>query len=230
MLCATVPTRGDHPELLEALVASCGIPRERVIVVRTAPDAGVPVGVTVIDDFGDLNIHRWWNRGIDRAVQLGATAVAVLNDDISLAEGALQELERRLDETGAVIATAGPSLRVYSGHRPRMRVLTGSIWVLRASAPVRPDEGFRWFYGDDDLDVRARAAGGVVTVPIAFEHRHAGKATDASPVLLALAEGDRRRYRRLHPLHWSYRRMIERTQGRTGHAVRRMWRRVSGAG
>ena len=84
-LWVVIPTRDDHPELLAALVDGCGVPRERIVLVNTGDHPVSRYRTRVVTDRGQVNIQRWWNRGIDYAEAMGATHVAVLNDDVRLA-------------------------------------------------------------------------------------------------------------------------------------------------
>lgn len=171
--------------MLEALACSSGVPPERIIIVATGPNVDVPDGTVKVEDFGALNIQRWWNRGIDEAVSRGATAVAVLNDDVRVGPGTLEALHRALLDTGAVIASP-----TRPGEKPRLNrrrlvpyspKIWGCLWVLDASSSLRPDERYEWWYGDHDLDVRARRDyAGIVTVDVDYEHVHSGEATGSS--------------------------------------------------
>lgn len=206
VLAMTVPTAGTRRELLEALIADCGLPRERIVIVATRPGLDLPAGVRVVEDLGPPNIQRWWARGIAEAEALGATAVAVLNDDIRLEPATLPALHDALRETGAAIASPsrdgirdGLHKRPLIPYEPR---LWGSLWVLDVASGLRPDPRYRWWYGDNDLDIRARTRhGGVVLVPVAYEHVHPSTATFQNPDLLAIADDDaktfERQYRRL---------------------------------
>lgn len=199
MLFMTVPTAGTRSELLEELVESCGLPRDRIVIVATRPDLELPEGTVVREDLGPINIQRWWALGIAVAEQRGATAVAVLNDDIRIGPEVLPALERELRRTGAAIASpsrdgirSGLHRRPLVPYEPR---LWGSLWVLDVTQDLRPDPRYRWWYGDNDLDIRARTKhGGVVLADVPFEHVHASAATFDSPELLALAELDGQRF------------------------------------
>lgn len=182
-----IPTRGDHPDLLAATVAASGLPAERVVVVDTVGgrvDPALPV--TVVEDPGPLNIHRWWNRGIDWLVEQGCTKVAVLNDDLVIAPDTLPKLWRGMGGATLALATEdGPS---------------GHLFMLDATHGVRPDESFRWYCGDLQLIVDASEARGVVRVPEAWHlHLHPAQATDQSPELLRLAAADDALYDERHP-------------------------------
>ena len=213
----TVPTRGDHPELLEALIHASSIPRHKIVIVRTA-DVQVPAGVAVLDAIGPLNIHRWWNLGIDYAKDHGASNVAVLNDDLVINSHTITDLARALEATGAAIATPGPQVRLHRNRMPLRRLLIGSLWILDLSSGLTPNEDLRWWYGDDDLDIRARRDfGGVVTAPVWFKHPHAGKATDTSPLLQQLVVQDEQTFRKTHPLAYYWRILDRKSGGRLRH-------------
>jgi len=224
LLFLTIPTRGDEPGVLANLVRDSGIPRDRVIIIRTDPRATTPDNVTVVDDFGDINIHRWWNTGIQQAQALGASSVAVLNDDIKVSAGTLNQLHSALHETGATIATPGKRLAIHKRSMHPDRFLVGSIWVINPHHGLRPSEDFRWFFGDDDMDIRARIEfSGIVTVPTDFEHLRPGQATDSSVTLQALVREDERLFRRRHPARFVYRKLWHRTQGRASKALRSLF-------
>lgn len=184
-----IPTRGDHPELLRAIVATSGLPPERVVVVVNGdgplPDVDLPA--TKIYDPGPINIHRWWNVGIDLLAERGCTRVAVLNDDLIIAPDTLPKMARALGS--ATLAVLDDPYGV-SGH----------CWLLNITHGVRPDESYRWWCGDLQLWADAQRAGGVVTVPDAWcLHMHANEATWASPDLAALADADGILYDSRHP-------------------------------
>ena len=206
MLFLTVPTAGTRNELLQALLAESGLPAERVIVIATQPNIDLPAGCTVIEDFGPVNIQRWWLKGIEEAVARGALAVAVSNDDVSIDTNTLPHLLYALRSTGAAIASPARVDKKPGLHRGRLLpyspVMWGSLWLLDPSSGLRPNPQYRWWYGDNDLDIRARRDySGVVSVPAYFEHRNSGEATGTSSHLQELAAGDRQKfesdYRRL---------------------------------
>ncbi len=83
-LFMTIPTAGTRHDLLTKLVEESGLPRDRIVIVSTRSGIRVPEGCLVVEDLGSVNIHRWWNRGIDEAIRRGATVVAVVNDDVTI--------------------------------------------------------------------------------------------------------------------------------------------------
>ena len=185
LLFITVPTLGSHPEMLEALAQSSGVPRERIVVVATGPNVKAPEGTVVVEDFGSLNIQRWWNRGIEESIRRGATAVAVLNDDVRVGPNALGELHEALVQSGATVASPtrpGEPSKLNRGRLiPYSPKIWGCLWVVDAKSGLRPDERYEWWYGDHDLDIRARRDfKGIVTVEVEYEHVHSGEATGSS--------------------------------------------------
>lgn len=191
-LWVTIPTAGR--DTLEACVDSTGIPRDRIVIVVTARDVLPPKGCRSVYDLGPINIQRWWNLGINIATAYGATRVAVLNDDILLDHDSLPTL---LDAMGdATLATPGHQLAHHSDPaKDRARVLDGACWIVNPAHGLRADEQYRWWYGDDDLDYRARRDHhGIVTAPCAYQHLHCTEATRARPDLQALATLDRERW------------------------------------
>jgi GT2 family glycosyltransferase len=192
-----IPTRGDHPELLRAIVATSGLPADRVVIIDThgsngnGMDAGsVKQWATVITDTGEVNIHRWWNAGINLLAERGCDRVAVLNDDLVIAPDTLPKMARAL----------GSATLAVTGNEDGTTLGAGHCWMLNVGHGVRPDESFRWWCGDLQLWADAERAGGVVRVPEAWcLHLHANEATDASPDLQALAEADGALYDSRHP-------------------------------
>jgi hypothetical protein len=189
----TVPTAGRAT--LGPAVDSTGVPRDRTVVVATSADVTVPDGCHRLDDLEPTNIHRWWNAGIDYAVARGARYVLVINDDVLLGDDTVAALLGGLQATGAALATPGAAGLVTDPAKYHGRTLVGSCWLLDTASGLRPDESYRWWYGDDDLDWRARRDhGGVVSVPCTFEHLHPNHLTSTTPALLDLAVIDQHRW------------------------------------
>ena len=218
MLFMTVPTAGSRPELLNALIRDCGIPRENVVIVVTRPGVTLPDGVRLVEDLGPPNIQRWWNLGINEAERLGASAVAVLNDDITLTPQTLPSLHEQLIATGAAIASPareefGPGLhkRPLIPYEPR---LWGSIWMLRLDSGLRPDERYVWWFGDNDLDIRARKSHGVVSVNVEYSHHHPGEGTASNPTLQAQSDRDATHFEDQYALLLRLSRLLRRLEAR----------------
>lgn len=194
-LFLTIPTAGRHPLLLKAIAENSGLPPDRTIIIRTTADADVSVNGIVIDDFEVPNIQRWWKRGIDESVARGATAVAVLNDDLDIGPHTLSDLHRALVTTGSTIATPSRQGLKLGVHRRRLipydPVIWGCLWMLDARTDLRPDPRYVWWYGDNDIDIRARRDyNGIVSCDVQFVHHHPGEGTSQSQALTQQSQRD----------------------------------------
>lgn len=188
-----VPSAGRAT--LEPAIDSTGIPRERVVVVQTVPEMQPVHGCRGVIDLGPVNIHRWWNAGINAAVSCGGRYVAVINDDVRMDEHTLPTLLQQVCATGAAIASPGGGGLFREVADERRMVINGACWLLDTASGLRPDEGYRWWYGDNDIDFRARRDhGGVVSVRCYFEHLHPSELTATTPDLLALTHLDAQRW------------------------------------
>ena len=177
MIWLVIPTNGKSP-YLHGIIDDCELPPEQIVIVRTLPSVPAVPGVWVLDDFGEVNIQRWWNNGIDFAVKMGATKVAVFNDDLTLGPSALTRMAAALDRSGATVCWSGPRM-------------TGWAWMINPAHGVRLDESYRWWFGDDDLASRARSEGkGITTVDAGIVHMTPDVATQASPHLKEIIKED----------------------------------------
>ena len=211
MLFLTIPTAGNRTELLDRLITDSGLPASQIIIVATRPNLQFAHGVEVVEDLGPPNIQRWWALGIAAAEDRGATAVAVLNDDVRISKESLPTLHKAMTATGAAIACPSrPGIRDGLHRRPLVPYeprIWGSIWLLDLSTDLRPDPRYQWWYGDNDLDIRARKHhGGVVLASVNYEHVHPTEATFSSPDLIALVDQDAVRYEN------QYRRILKLTR------------------
>jgi hypothetical protein len=118
------------------------------------------------------NISRMWNLGLELAHELADGRpydVAVLNDDVIVPPDWFERVAGTMHKAGAV---AGCVRRTFD---PRM---TGYAFILNGDAGLLADEQFQWWYGDDDLRIRAEAAGGVAyAYGEDVEHRHPNSTT-----------------------------------------------------
>lgn len=164
----TVPTHTAPPSLAH-LIDHGGLP---VVVVHTTTDtAPIPGAVNVHDD-GPPNISRWWNTGLDEIARQGGTVAVVANHDIIPADSdQLPRFAAGLIESGATLARATrdpvPADTKWHGHRE----LTGWCFAIDLTHGLRPNEDFRWWFGDDWLDLAARLHHhGVAGVPAKIRH------------------------------------------------------------
>ena len=204
MLFLTIPTAHSHPELLSGIMKDSGLPPEQIILVATKPNLNLPPGCVVIEDLGQPNIHRWWNVGVEAAINLGATAVAVLNDDLKINSETLTKLHSELERTNATIASPtrpdwGPGHYRNNNIFPYTPVIWGCLWILNTQSELRPDPKYVWWYGDSDLDIRARKDyAGIVTADVYYEHYFPGKGTSNSPSLQRQTDIDSQTFEREH--------------------------------
>lgn len=149
------------------------------------------------------NISEMWNLGLDEAevkCRHQKFDVAVLNDDAIVPSGWFDDVVSAMREVGAVagsrdqtgILKGTQTYLTASPISPEFR-MSGYAFILDGEARLRADEQFQWWYGDDDLEWRARESGGVVKVPgEAVDHRYPGGTTVGE--LAVVAGEDRRRF------------------------------------
>jgi GT2 family glycosyltransferase len=130
------------------------------------------------------NISTLWNVGIalaDAQAHQHAAAswdIAVLNSDVTVPAGWVETLSAAMRSTTAVLAYpdqhGGRQQILHTKAEPidlRQRI-TGYAYMLRGESGLRLDEDLAWWFGDDDLDWRAREQGGALLVPgLHVEHR-----------------------------------------------------------
>lgn len=211
---AVIATR-DRPAELAAVFKVLSFDAVRVIVVdngSSPPIMATPQtpGCTVIFD-GEQppNLSRLWNLGLEQAAKLAAEAaqsewdVAVVNDDAVIPGGWFDACVDAMRFHGAAAACSDPHGRLTAPllkTAPDRDVFTrmcGWAFVLRGEAGMRFDERFRWWWGDSDLDARARVAGGMVIIPgYPVGNVHANSTTTG--VLAEQAGRDRATYEAKH--------------------------------
>jgi GT2 family glycosyltransferase len=207
---ATVPTRDRHADLADCLKA-IGRQVDMVIVVDTgstppikAEDYGPNVRVLYTDP-EPVNLSRWWNLGAEVAASYAGGEpfdLAYVNDDAVVPDGWLEAVAAAMREHGgAAGCSAGDLISAPLVHREPGPVdvwlrLAGHAFVLRGEVGLRADERFRWWFGDSDLDMKARLSGGTVIVPgYPVEHRHPNEQMMARPELMAQTRRDETAFR-----------------------------------
>lgn len=157
-IAACIPTRFEPPTLAPLRAQ---LEREGVLVLVRRDRSQPPA----------LDIYRWWNQLAQAAVDLGATHIAMLNDDVELPPGALAYMALVLDkhpEVGVVYPDmerwrhfdpppALPKHIVLGDREPDG--MTGFCFMFRADLPVRFDTRYRWWYGDTQFQEDVRDAG-----------------------------------------------------------------------
>jgi hypothetical protein len=166
-------------------IMSIGSQADRVIVIDNAsdPPIHVPSGlhrneiIVIRDPEQPPNLSRLWNRGLDFAENVAEVSrsdrwdTAVFGDDVIVppdwwdrvsgsmrAFGATIGATHQVNEIPNVIFHNEPSNDLWNR-------MPGWAWMIRGETKIRLDESFRWWWGDTDLDWRARSEGGVVIAP-----------------------------------------------------------------
>lgn len=134
------------------------------------------------------NISVMWNAGLGMARALAGDDpydVAVLNDDTIVPVDWFRRVTTAMRAEGAA---AGCVRRRFD---PRM---AGYAFILDGGRALYADPQFQWWYGDDDLQRRAEAVGGVAFADGPdVEHRYPNSTTVG--VLADVASGDALRYK-----------------------------------
>jgi hypothetical protein len=187
-LWLVIPT-STRFQYLEEIFANSRIPAQRRILIRTSPGTDISdcINIYELDIF---NIHRWWNLGIDYAKSHGARYVAVLNDDVQLGPGVLQELLSVMKSERTALA-----LPVNEGD-----TAWGHCWILDLTSGVRPDERFVWWCGDRDLEIQAQRSLGVSHKALPTLNIHANEITASNLKLEEITRVDIRSFYRKYPI------------------------------
>jgi len=177
-----------------------------VVVIDNASDPAVSAYINEIydctvdvirDEQHPPNLYRLWNIGfnhIDAIAKKRALTewnIGVFNDDALPSPGWLTRVRQYLrGETPAVIATTPahttvvqPTLKTQRENNLGSRMCPWAF-VVKGEVGLRADEDFGWWYGDTDLECRARLNGGVLLVPEAIPHNTCANSTTVG----ALAE------------------------------------------
>lgn len=136
------------------------------------------------------NLSQMWLDGIEMAKRMwelnqldddDSTAprpyVAVLCDDAPPPGGWFEAVTaamaaRRAEGSDCVIGCSAPQGYEFAGP-PRVKTardsdlggrMPGWAWIVDPTYPVRPDPRFAYWWGDTDVDIAARDAGGMLTI------------------------------------------------------------------
>jgi GT2 family glycosyltransferase len=210
---AVIPARDRH-DLLADCINSVVDQVDRVIVIDNLSDPPIDpepwhgkVGIVAIP-IDPPNISTLWNVGLSLADSQAHRAgvdewdIAVLNSDVLVPPGWMMSLSMAMRGSPAVLAYpdqhGGSDVVLHTKAEPidlRQRI-TGYAYLLRGETGLRLDEELAWWYGDDDLDWRAREQGGALLVPgIPVEHRAPNISTHERPELLEQTGRDRETFR-----------------------------------
>jgi hypothetical protein len=206
---AVIPTRDRHAMLADC-VDSVVDQVDRVIVVDNGSEPPIDTilwpgkAAVQLVPMDPPNISKLWNIGIREAERAARSRgaiwwdIAVLNSDVVLPPGWVDGLSSAMRSTTAVLAYPdqfdGGVQVLHTRAEPvdlRQRI-TGYAFMLRGETGLRLDESMAWWFGDDDIDWRAREQGGALLVPgLAVEHRCPNGSMQERPELAEQAARDR---------------------------------------
>jgi len=179
----------NRPELLRQTVEAIGPQVDMVIVIDNASDPPVRyqdlaaadrnVSLFSVPD-QPPNLAALWQFGIDRAANMRELSsdgerdepwyIAFLCDDAPPPDRWFLAVTDAMEATGAVVGCSspwphpGPGVNVVktAPDGDIMGRMPGWAFVLDATSKVRPDQSMHFWWLDTDLDLQARAAGGMV--------------------------------------------------------------------
>jgi len=211
---AVITTRGERPAELAECYAAAHAQTYRfghpgVVVVDNSNHGiriGTGIGVPMIwDPHQPPNLSRLWNHGLNRVAKLAAAEglgqwdVAVLNDDAVIPPYWFEQLGHAMRSNACAAAGYGPVDRVTVHDSPGTTRLDermpGWAFLLRGEAGIRADEQFRWWCGDNDIDMQARRLGGTLIYPgDHVKHYFPDQSTATRPELQAMTGPDMARF------------------------------------
>jgi hypothetical protein len=186
---------GTRETYTEKLIEKLSPFKNRVVFVNNNRGYKRFDSVHHLEDFGEINIYRWWNTGIEYARKNGAKYVAVLNDDIDFDAGFIDELYSYLTSKKLAIVDSG-----NSGNGG------GAAWVMDLSYRLLANEHFKWWYGDTELFDRAKKISKFARItPIShFVHHEPDQLMKESEHLKSLSIEDAYFYNRLNDINAIY--------------------------
>lgn len=149
--------------------------------------SGIHPQMVSLNDPGDINISRWFNRGLNHA-ELATTLdpesgnkwdVAILNDDAIVPEGWFDAVSAKMREMKVAAACSGgaavsmPVLHTQPGPVPIHTRMYGPAFMVAGELGLRANEELKWWFTDDWMDWESRKLGGMVMIPgYQVQHLH----------------------------------------------------------
>jgi GT2 family glycosyltransferase len=178
---------GKREKYLQNLLSKLVDYEGRIIFVNNYKQYKKFKNVHHIEDFEEINIYRWWNKGIDYAEKHGAKYVAILNDDLDFDQNFIKNMYSKLRLYKYAIVDAA-----NSGNNG------GAAWLMDLSYGLRLNESFRWWYGDTEIFDKARADKKFGTFYSKnFKHLEPSLQTNRSKALIDLTKKDKELYQKL---------------------------------
>ncbi len=201
-----IPFSNPRQCLLDAL-PKLRLVKEHVLFVRTLDKLQVE---EELKDFNfivvgsELNIQRWWNLGINFFSSRGYAFVMLANDDIDWNLETIEECVKKLRNSNANLGKVLPSNGGQWGHAIFLRILptSGKVHLFSALSEgakqvmIFPDQTFRWYFGDGDLEKQhsKTASGKVENLGFDIFHFYPGENTQKQPKLALIAKRDQENY------------------------------------
>jgi hypothetical protein len=221
-LFAVIPTVGDRNDTLLPMVKQLSLEGVTPIIIHNRRDwtpltpdepllfqhLPIPPYVQhhVWQEDEPVNLSWVWNEGLRWADELAEDQeymVAIFNDDLTLPPGLVHEFARKMNQDGSSIVYAHPTTDLptmtdsqpwHLGNR-----MVGYAFALRGWDHLYADEDFLWWWGDSDLDWRARGKRGVSALAVpTLQHHDPNGYTNRNPELYAQAGRDRETFHRNH--------------------------------
>ena len=150
------------------------------------------------EDERPINLSKVWNRGLDFAYLEGEGRerfnVIIANDDAVFPEGWASAVSEQMREFNAAAGCSGPHDVVLRqpGPVPLAMRMQGWAFMLAGEKDLRFDERFQWWFGDDDMDWRARQAGGMsMKAGYPVQNRFANQSTNGERAAMTAQDGKR---------------------------------------
>ena len=204
-------------DLIDTLITNQVGGKERVLVINNGEPLGLYIwdrATVIYDPDQEPHIYQMWNLGLEWAERMSTRdngtvrphAVAILNDDVRLPPDFAAKMTAALRESTATIAfpnqfgASADRVNTSPGATLLHRRVTGYAFVVNGTHGIRCDENFKWWYGDDDLDWRARCEyrGTHLVQGVTVDHLYPSQSTNRSHKLTAQAELDRATFIRKH--------------------------------
>lgn len=154
MICAVIPT-GNREREYKTVYEWCIRNHVTPITIATS-DTSFEYAKGITLQSHELNISKWWNIGMDKADELGAETILVLNDDVTLPNYWLQSILNELSK-----GYSGVSGERYRGSNK----IAGFAFVLNAKDGIRANEELKWYHGDDHIQNDCNALNGFKIIP-----------------------------------------------------------------
>jgi hypothetical protein len=174
---------GSRHKYLNQLVEILSDYKGRIVFVNNHKPYPVFDGVHHLEDFEEINIHRWWNSGIKFAKSNGAKYVAVINDDLLFDSSLISDMTTAMQKGDYEVSSAMGNLGVF--------------WIIDTDSEIRADENLRWWCGDGDIFRQAKIKGKLLNFNTnKLYHLEHNVQTSSSDFLRELGSEDLKKYRK----------------------------------